>query len=236
MNKIVAHRGWSSRAPENTMSSIELALRDAKVDMIEIDVQLTKDEEIVVIHDFNIDRTSNGKGYIKELEYKELKTLDFGRWFSKDYKNERIPRLEEVLSLIGGKKELVIEIKDISGENKILDRLYDILKKFKYIDNIYLKSFNHELIRSFKQYDNNLIKTGLLFVGLPTLILEQIKFTNCSFISIQYQSINPKLIRDLKANSIDIMAWTVDNREDIQKIKSLSNDIAIITNYPDRSF
>lgn len=236
MNKIVAHRGWPSRAPENTMSSIELALKDAKVDMIEIDVQLTKDEEIVVIHDFNIDRTSNGKGYIKELEYKELKRLDFGSWFSKDYKNERIPRLEEVLSLIRDKKELVIEIKDISGENKILDRLYDILKEFKYIDNIYVKSFNHELIRSFKQYDNNLIKTGLLFVGLPTLIPEQIKFTNCSFISIQYQSINPKLIRDLKANSIDIMAWTVDNREDIQKIKSLSNDIAIITNYPDRSF
>jgi glycerophosphoryl diester phosphodiesterase len=118
---IIAHRGASGSAPENTLAAIELAIAN-KADMIEIDIHQTKDGKLVVIHDDKLDRTTTGKGKINELTLEEIKKHDAGSWFNTSFSNEKVPELKEVLELINGKCKLLIEIKgkpsDYSGLEK----------------------------------------------------------------------------------------------------------------------
>ena len=93
---IIAHRGASGYAPENTLASMELAIK-LGCDAIELDIHLTKDQQIVVCHDFTVDRTTNGRGEIENLTLEDIKKLDAGSWFSDEFKGEKIPTLEEVI-------------------------------------------------------------------------------------------------------------------------------------------
>jgi glycerophosphoryl diester phosphodiesterase len=236
MNPIVAHRGWSSKAPENTLASVKLALEEEKIDVIEIDIHMTKDEVIVVAHDFILGRTANGSGYISNYTYKELLKYDFGSWFSEKFIGERIPRLEEILEITDGKKELIIEIKN--GANKYLniaEKLCSLLRDYKYKDKIRVKSFNHEVIKEISEIESS-IKTGLLIYGMPILLKEQINYTKTSFISMNYEYITKDLVENLIKTDIDVMAWTVNTKEDIENIKNISKEIYIVTDYPQNIF
>ena len=93
---IVAHRGLSSEAPENTYNSFDLAISKG-CKYIEFDVQLTHDQEVVIIHDDTIDRTSNGSGRVNDKNLEELSTYDYGSWFSSEFKGSRIPKFSKVL-------------------------------------------------------------------------------------------------------------------------------------------
>src|SRR3712207_5048900 len=109
--KIMAHRGAAAYAPENTIAAFTKAI-EMKADAIELDIHLSKDDHIVVIHDEKVDRTTNGKGLVMEFTLEELKRLDAGSWFNKEFKNEKIPTLREVLELVAYKNiDLNIEIK-----------------------------------------------------------------------------------------------------------------------------
>lgn len=232
MNPIVAHRGWASMAPENTLAAVELALREERIDSIEIDIHSTKDNVLVVTHDFTLDRTSNGIGYISDYTYNELLKLDFGSWFSQDFVDERIPRLEEVLERINGKKNLIIEIKKRGNKSPNIEKqLISILREYKYNDKILVKSFNHEAVKKVHELNKN-IKTGLLIYGNLTLLLEQIKYTGASFISINHDYITEKLVNTLLSNNLEIMAWTLNNMNIIKEVKAISDKIHLITDYP----
>ncbi len=98
----VAHRGFSGIAPENTLAAFKLAIDQLFVRWIELDVQLSKDGVPVVIHDFTLERTTNGTGRVKDTDWKELKRLDAGGWKSAEYQGERIPTLAQVLDLCRG--------------------------------------------------------------------------------------------------------------------------------------
>lgn len=110
--KIIGHRGYSSKAPENTLSAFKLALEDSAVDMMECDVHLTKDNKLLVIHDYTIDRTSKGSGRVETLNYETIKTYECGSWFSDDFYGEHYPLLTDLLTLLEGRKPLVIELKE----------------------------------------------------------------------------------------------------------------------------
>ena len=114
--KVFAHRGASGYAPENTIVAIKKAI-EMKADGIEIDIQLTKDGKIVVMHDWKVDRTTTGRGYVYELDYDYIKTLDAGQWFSKDFIGETVPTLEEVLDILPKDMMLNIEIKDTARKH-----------------------------------------------------------------------------------------------------------------------
>ncbi len=140
MTDIIAHRGSKGTRPENTL----LAFKEASkcgVDGIELDVQLTKDKQVVVIHDEKVDRTTDGVGYVEQMMLHEIKSLDAGSWFSPDYKNERIPLFKEVLTLLkeldfngflniefktdkiqyeGIEKLVIKELEDTKFENKVI--------------------------------------------------------------------------------------------------------------------
>ncbi len=102
---IIGHRGTAGLAPENTLSSIKTALK-FNPNEIEIDVQQTLDSTIILMHDITLDRTSNGTGLIKDKRYSEIKRLDAGSWFSEDFKNKKVPTLEDAIDLINGQCKL----------------------------------------------------------------------------------------------------------------------------------
>ncbi|MBM7544215.1 glycerophosphoryl diester phosphodiesterase [Weissella beninensis] len=113
LTEIVAHRGYPKKAPENTLASFKKALAFS-IDILEIDVHLTKDQQLVIIHDEAVDRTSNGHGFVKDKTLEELLKLDFGSWFSPKYNDEKIMCLSELLVLlkkINFSKKLLIEVK-----------------------------------------------------------------------------------------------------------------------------
>src|SRR5262245_36831232 len=111
---VVGHRGASGRAPENTLASFEQAIAIG-VDAIELDVHLSRDGHLVVIHDQNLARTTNGRGLVHEHRLAELQALDAGSWFDAAFAGERIPAFEEVLERIGRRVPLQIEIKGRTG-------------------------------------------------------------------------------------------------------------------------
>ena len=114
--KIFAHRGASGYAPENTLSAIKKAI-EMKADGIEIDIQLTKDGKIVVIHDWKVDRTTTGRGFVYELDFDYIRSLDAGQWYTKDFIGEVVPTLEEVLDILPKDMILNIEIKDTARKH-----------------------------------------------------------------------------------------------------------------------
>src|SRR5690554_5973778 len=124
---VIGHRGCAAEAPENTLASFSLALQQ-KCDAIELDIQLSADNDIVVCHDRTIDRTTDRRGPVRQLTTAELKQADAGKWFDVKYAGERIPLLEEVLDLVPPSVELNIEIKN-SCDGEIEPRLVDLLKR-----------------------------------------------------------------------------------------------------------
>lgn len=232
--KCIAHRGYSSQAPENTLSAIELALKNQQIYGIEIDVQLTRDSIPVVIHDFVVDRVTDGNGFVKDYEYNDLKKLDAGSWFDDNFKTEKIPTLEEVLELIGNKKKIIIEIKSNGYEYQDIDKkVVKLIKEKNMSSEVMVKSFNHKIIKSISELAPD-IETGLLISGRPNMIVEQVQYTSSSFISMSHYYINEKIINKMHKNGIRVMVWTVDEDRDLKKVKKYDNDLTIITNYPEK--
>jgi glycerophosphoryl diester phosphodiesterase len=108
--RIIAHRGGANLAPENTLAAFRQAI-DLGVDMIEIDVHLSKDGHIMVIHDFTLDRTTTGKGKIADMTLKQIRKYDAGVKFNEKFRGEKVPTLDETMELLNGKTGLLIEIK-----------------------------------------------------------------------------------------------------------------------------
>ena len=108
---VIAHRGISAKAPENTLASFEQAASVPGIDMIELDVRLTKDEEIIVLHDRTLQRTSTGNGPVRNYSLEEIRRLDAGSWFHPMFSEQRIPTLEEVFQNIGNQLWVDIEVK-----------------------------------------------------------------------------------------------------------------------------
>jgi glycerophosphoryl diester phosphodiesterase len=220
MTKYIAHRGHSSLYPENTLLSIKKALIDNYFNGIEIDVRLTKDNKAVVIHDKTINRTSNGAGKVEEMTLKELRQYDYGSWFDRRYKKETIPTLDEVLSLVSGKKDLYIEIKAKKDKKKYI---YKIIDKYKYQQNLYIQSFNIDLLNEIKRI-NKLLKIGLLKV-----ILINNEYNNLDYIGLNYYMNNKDTFSEVEEQYNKILFWTVNNKDDKNKISTEYKNALILT-------
>ncbi|MFA7163177.1 MAG: glycerophosphodiester phosphodiesterase, partial [Eubacteriales bacterium] len=162
---IYAHRGASAYAPENTGSAFTKAI-EMGAGGIELDIHMSKDGHLMVIHDESLNRTSNGKGLVKDLSLDELKGLDFGSWFDGSFKGERILTLEECLDLLEGWDGILnVEVK--SGPilyDGIEEKLVKVLSEYKMIDRTIVSSFNHYSLLAIKQLEPEL-KTGILYMA-----------------------------------------------------------------------
>lgn len=234
MNKpiIIAHRGAAKKAPENTMSSFKMAL-DMGAGGIELDVHLSSDDHLVVIHDEIVDRTSNGTGWVKDKTLQELRSLDFGSWFSPEFGGEQIPLLEEVLELIHGWDGLLnIELK--SGPvfyPDIEKKVINLLNKFNMTDSTIISSFNHYSLAEIKKFFPS-IRTGVLYGEGIYRPWDYAKTVGAEAIHPHRYNIVPEIVNGCKKSGIAVNPYTVDDPEEIARIAHLGVD-GIITNVPD---
>ncbi|RXT08773.1 glycerophosphodiester phosphodiesterase family protein [Ammoniphilus sp. CFH 90114] len=229
MNLCMAHRGWSGRAPENTMAAFQLAFQEPRIQAIELDVQLSKDGVPVVIHDFTLDRTTNGTGFVYQYTYKELSRLDAG-------KGERIPTLEEVLHASKGKCKVNIELKTAGNLYPDIEkRVVEVVKDNQMEEEVCLTSFDHLVIRKVKELSSP-PPTGLILSGMPTMIWEQLKETGATILSMDYTFLTSAFAEEMISKDVDLIAWTVNETNMIEHVMNLHPSIQICTNYPERMF
>jgi len=194
------------------------------VNAVEIDVHLSKDKEIVVIHDSTLDRTTNGTGPVGNYTLSELKKLNAG-------KGETIPTLKEVMELTGKKIRLVIELKEKDTEKIVVEQI----KKNGLKDNVYVISFWHRLVKNVKEMDSG-IKTGVLLVGCPvdTSIADKI---SADVLVMKYTFIDAEFVELSHKNDLKVFIWNIDDPDIIKPFVDIgvdgigSNNPGILVDY-----
>ncbi|MHA1282180.1 MAG: glycerophosphodiester phosphodiesterase [Promethearchaeota archaeon] len=214
---IFAHRGASKLAPENTLRAFQKAI-ELGADYVEFDVHETKDGEIVIIHDDDVERTAGIKGKIKEMTLKELKELDFGG-------GEKIPTLKELIELAKDKIGLQCEIK-VRG---IAKKIVEYFKEADLIDSTIISSFIHDELLAVKKYAPEIKLAPLVFgIKKNKMIREAIEHKYYA-IHPFYKFINQKFLDEAHKNNIKINTWTVDSKSRMKKLIEMGID-GIITN------
>jgi glycerophosphoryl diester phosphodiesterase len=232
---VTAHRGFSGEYPENTLASFRAAIA-AGADMVELDVHLTRDSELVVIHDDTLERTTDGKGNVADKTLAELKALDAGFRFNLRFAGERIPTLTEVLDLTRGRIRVNIELK--KGKNfpytmeELADRTLAAVEKAKMTDQVLFSSFDPTAVDRIRETAPQ----------LPIAVITQKPWTTPEeagegklypAINSSFKNLTEKNIRLAHAAGLQVHAWTVNAPADMEKVISLGVD-GIITNHPDR--
>lgn len=219
----IAHRGASEYAPENTFAAFEKAL-DLNFDYIELDIRLTKDHRLVVIHDGDVSRTTNGEGFVKDLTYEYLKTLDAGSWFSPEFAGESIPLLRDVLNRYGGKIGLLVEMK--APENnpamvELLSRLIkDTIESGVNPASIKVQSFHANEIKRFKELTPE-IETGIVLSKSLTLFNLSAYRKFASFLSVHHVLLSKSFVKQANFFGFNIYSWTISNYLDLYEMQRL---------------
>jgi len=210
--KVMGHRGAKDEFPENTLKSIKFAL-DVGCSAVEIDVHLSSDNKIVVIHDDTVDRTTNGKGKVLQLSSDELRGLDAGQ-------GEKIPYLAEVLDLIKSRNcELVIEVKAANLEEKLIA----LLKEKEMIEKVSVISFNHRIVKRIKELCPQ-IKTACLLYGLPVDAVAIARAALADGLSICVATVDKELVDQCHKEGIYVAAWNVNDKESFAYFKQMGID------------
>lgn len=231
MCKIFAHRGYSGKYPENTMIAFKKAL-ECGVDGIELDVQLTKDGEVVIIHDETIDRTTTGKGFVVDYTYEELEKFDASFKF-KDLGFNKIPTLREYFQLVKD-YDIVTNVELKTGINEYLgieEKVWELIKEYNLEEKVIISSFNHFSVMRMKKIAPQL-KYGFLS---EDWIIDAGKYTHSHGVQCYHPRFNnlvPNVIKELKKYNLEINTWTVNLEEDMRYLYSNNIDV-IITNYPE---
>lgn len=227
MNRLlkIGHRGANGYEPENTLISFRKAL-EMKVDGIELDVHLSIDGHLIVMHDETIDRTTNGKGFVNQLTLKELKSFRIN-------KTIEIPTLEEVFNLVNKKCFINIELKNHETADKVVTLIekYIVEKNWKYAD-FMVSSFDWNAIQQLR-FLNDKIPVAVLTEDDLDLAFSFAKFLKAEAINPDFQLLTIEKTIEIQNKGIKVFPWTVNNLEDIQKMKSFNVD-GIISDFPDR--
>ncbi|MDZ7798191.1 MAG: glycerophosphodiester phosphodiesterase family protein [Patescibacteria group bacterium] len=220
----IGHRGAAGYAPENTLASFQKAL-DLKVDMIELDVYQCHSEELVVMHDDKVDRTTNGHGYVWEKTLKELKKLEA-------VAGEKIPTLRQVLDLIDKKVPVNIELKEENTAQSVAQIINQYKNKGWSDEDFIISSFNHIELQKIKKLQPK-IKIGALLCGMPADYATLAEKMGTYSINPNLEFINQEFVDDAHARGLKIFVWTVNDKDDIERMKNLGVD-GLFSNYPDR--
>ena len=228
-----AHRGFSGEYPENTLLSFTKAL-EAGCEGMEFDVHLSRDGEIVIIHDETINRTGDKRGKVKDMTYEELCKVDFSYKFKGKYGFMKIPTLREYFELVKD-KDIISNIELKTGVYEypgIEAKVLELIKEFHMEEKVIVSSFNHYSVMRMKALAPY-IKCGFLS---DTWILDTgdyIEKRNIEAYHPDFHMITDELNKDLKSKGIEINTWTVNEEKDILRMIDLEVD-GIIGNYPDR--
>ena len=236
---IVAHRGASHDAPENTMSSVLLAW-EQDADLAEVDVHLTKDNEIVVIHDKDTKRTAGVKLKVKKSTLAELRQLDVGSWKDAKYAGERISTLAEVLPTIPAGKRLVVEIK---CEGPIIEKLEEVLADSGVARaQVVVVSFNYDIVKSFKSRNPDMVVMWLKKIKKGWVtgkwrpsaeeIIQKAHAASLDGVDVKaVPSVNASFVRKVKEAGLQLYVYTVDDVDHAKALMRYGID-GLTTNCP----
>ena len=234
---IIAHRGASAYYPENTIASFKGAIAMG-ADMVELDVQMTLDGEVVVFHDEEIKRCTNGRGRIADYALANLKKLDAGSWFDEKFRGAEIPMLADVLSLCKDRIAVNIEIKTEAVKEEIMggieEKCLQIVNKIGMREHVVYSSFSPLVLRHLRQLDSKtpiavLFEKKYYDAKLPSEIVISLKGNtfNCS-----RRELNRTWLADLKQHGIPVNVYTVNDEKSMKRFYAQGVD-GIFTNRPD---
>lgn len=232
---IFAHRGMSGHAPENTMAAFYMAV-DQGCEAIELDVQLTKDGEVVICHDETVDRTTDGTGLLHTYTLAELQKLDAGRWFDDGFAGERIPTLDELLAYVKDKEVTVnIEFKNIPIPYEGIEKkVVDLVERYGMGDQVILSSFDHLCLQRVAEL-NPFLRLGVLLGDRLVNPWRYVRILPFSVYSIHphYSFVDEQYIVESNKLGYKVIAYTVDDRGWYEKYSVLGID-GVFTNFPER--
>jgi len=215
---VVGHRGWLQRCPENTLASLRAAL-DLGVDALEIDLHLSRDGHIVVMHDATVDRTTDGRGPIGEKSLAELKRLDAGAWFAPGFAGERVPTLEEVLDVVPEGVVLYPEVKDC--RRAMVEKLVPLVTPRA--DSVVVHSFGAEFLEWFRAAAPS-IPTGLLGNVTKDALLAEGRRLGCRGLHPCIEGLSRETVAAWQAEGFAVMLWTVRDEADARRALELLPD------------
>lgn len=224
---ITYHRGYSSRAPENTMAAFETALEHGSP-RIELDVQMTADGVAVVTHDTSLRRCTGYNANIYDLPYAQVQQLDAGRWFHRQFTDSYIPTLEEVLALCKGKAELNIEIKPSTSTPNLEAETVRLIHAYDYGADCVVTSQSYETLCKVKELDPDITTGYILALGVGTYY----DLPAVDFFSVESTFITAGMVQQIHLRGKTVSAWTVNRAEDARDLLSLGVD-DVITDKPE---
>jgi glycerophosphoryl diester phosphodiesterase len=196
----IGHRGARAYEPENTLRSFKKAL-EIGVDAVEFDVRKTKDNHLVVIHDADVKRTTNGKGLVADLTLKEIKDLS-------TEKAEKIPTLEEVLDFMDAKAKMLIELKEAGYEDKILS----LITARKLRKNVIIVSFLEDALKKIRELDQE-IETGLLYAKHKNPVKAALEL-KANYLLPLYRFTHTGNVQKAHENGLKVIVWTINTAEE----------------------
>lgn len=231
-----AHRGFSGAYPENTMLAFDKACQVKGCDGIENDVHLTKDGELVIIHDEEIDRTCvNGKGWVRDYTLEELQKFDVSYIYEGNCEKQHIPTLREYFDLVKN-YDIITNIELKTGVLEypgIEEKTYALIREYGLQERVIISSFNHHSVLRFKKLAPE-IKCGLLSDSWLIDTGAYVEKTGIECYHPIFNNMTDEYVKDLRDHGIEINVWTVNEEADVREMMRVSVD-AIIGNFPDRA-
>jgi len=239
----VAHRGASGYAPESTLASYRMGIR-MKADYIELDLQLTKDGELIVMHDETVNRTTNGKGYVNQMTLAELKSLDAGSWFNdkhqiyarEEYVNEKVPTLREIFDEFGKSTRYMLETKSPADNPGLEEKMWALVEEYGLADNIAVQSFSKESLKKIREWDKKVPLFQLLWYNRPASISHTFLTEISSYatgIGANFLQIDENYVHKVKNAGLLIYPYTVNYQLNMDTALKWGVD-GVHTDYPDR--
>lgn len=234
---IVGHRGASAIAPENTRASFAQAALDG-AHAVELDVHLTKDGEVVVLHDASLQRTTSGRGFVKDFSSSQLRKLSAGGWFHSRFADERVPRLQDIFELLNDDIGVNIEIKEQAEKSKgveLVRRCVKIIQSFDANQRSLISSFSHSYITQSKSIDSS-IPTGFLYHPLRHAVQSLVRLAvsyGIDFLILGSSMIRKHIVDSCHEKNIRVAEYTINTEARVLKACRFNIDV-MITNDPRR--
>ncbi|MDO4586944.1 MAG: glycerophosphodiester phosphodiesterase family protein [Planctomycetia bacterium] len=231
---VVAHRGFSFVAPENTLTAIREAIR-CGAQGCEFDLYTTTDGKVFLFHDSNLKRTTGLDRPTKEIAWDELNQLDFGAWKGEQFKGEKAATLDEALKLLKGTNcRPVIEIK----QDGFIDKVVDAVEENDLVETAVIIDFSSSRVKQVREANPNICVAWLCSFKeeqtteeIAQIIIETLKKCDTNVVDMQYSKVSPELLKILQDAGIHVWCWTVDDPKDIQKLVEMGVE-SITTNRP----
>lgn len=236
--RVIAHRGFSAVAPENTLAAVRRAIK-VGADMVEIDVGLTRDGQVVVLHDATLGRTTDGRGRLAETTLAEVRRLDAGSWFAPEFAGEKVPTLAEVLDLVRGAVLLDAEIKTEAvtdeAEGGIADKVLRLVRERGMFDQVIVSSFDPRALVHARRLEAEARTASIynqdLHRGMSPI--EIMTAAGSQALHVKSRKAGPEIVRETHQYDRPVAVYTINDEARMRRFIAMGVD-ALITDRPDR--